>query len=564
MLTEWAGLAPVHVSEFLAGVAFLTCAIFVVSDSYSRAAVRSHWHFLSLCLLILVVFRIPCHVFFHGTEYEDSYVYGASGRAPQISRNSVGSPYLVSTCVIGSIESCESWQTFSGHYIGYPSILRLASRWFRDTPALSNWVNLLASCAATVAVFLMCTLLSNEWLLATVACVVFASTPIFAIYGLASFSEPVSNACVAFALYCYMRFICLAHSSRLLEMLNWIALTATMLFAITVKRENIVLALGLPFGTSLVIGFGRVAERIDVRKFKSALLSCLIVLLFCISELQYTSSLQKEVIEFGGFPFGIENFKHMGPAFAKSFFLPEWYSCTALLVVCGVVATFLRRGLTIIPALLLFLYLALYTTHVRSYYQLHGGPVSPDDTFRYSMNLISLWSIFAGLGLAEILEQHKDLLEKRMRVTVAIASLYILICFGVTRNLQNESEGEERAVRINPALVASKYAGDLGVSDTFIVTPEPLVIQMFAPKNVNVISLDRIDTGVLRSLRAEHPNLKLLYLKETSYADRESSVRYARQMQCLDEMIEGDLYSDRHFALLQIEVPTVDQLKCAD
>jgi hypothetical protein len=564
MLTQWAGLAPVDVAEFLAVIAFLTSAILVLSDSYSRSAIRSNWQFLSVCLLILVAFRIPLHAFFHGTEYEDSYVYGASEREPQISNNSVGSPYLVSTCTIGSIQSCESWQTFSGHYIGYTSVLRLASRWLGDTPATSNWVNLLASCVAVLTVFLICGLIGSERLTAVAACLMFASTPVFAIYGMASFSEPLSNACLAIALYCYLRFIHFGHANRRLQMLNWVALTATLLFAITVKRENVLLAVGLPIGTILVLNLGRTVEKLDAHNLKLALLSCTVVVLFCAVELQYARSLQKEVSEFGGFPFGIANFKELGPAFVKSFFLPEWYSFTVLLVAVGVVATFLKRGLTVIPSLLLVMYWGLYTTHVRSYYQLHGGHVSPNEAFRYSMNLISLWSIVAGFGLAQIVNHRLGLLNERRRVLIACAFVYILVCYVVVRKLQNGAESEEWAIRINPAMTAAKYANDLGTSDTFIVTPEPLVIQMFAPKNVNIISLDRIDTGALRSLQTNHPNLKLLYLKYSSYAERQASSRYSREMECLDEMIQGDLYSDSHFALMQIEVPTGDRLKCAD
>jgi hypothetical protein len=45
-------------------------------------------------------------------------------------------------------------------------------------------------------------------------------------------------------------------------------------------------------------------------------------------------------------------------------------------------------------------YLLLYSSHVRSYYQLESGSVGQFDTLRYSMNLAGLWSILAGLGFA--------------------------------------------------------------------------------------------------------------------------------------------------------------------
>src|SRR4051812_25215078 len=128
MLTKWAVLPPFAVSETITVVAFLTFAIFLVSDRSARTAIHSEWRLVSLALLILVAFRIPLHgTFFHGMEYEDSYVYSVSSRSLPPLSNTVGSPYLIGTCVGGSFASCALWQTYSGHYIGYAAILRLAT-----------------------------------------------------------------------------------------------------------------------------------------------------------------------------------------------------------------------------------------------------------------------------------------------------------------------------------------------------------------------------------------------------------------------------------------------------
>jgi hypothetical protein len=179
-------------------------------------------------------------------------------------------------------------------------------------------------------------------------------------------------------------------------------------------------------------------------------------------------------------------------------------------------------------------YLLLYTSHVRSYYQLHGGAVTTFDTIRYSMNLAGLWSIMAGLGLStvmsvvsriEIGEGSKLWARRLMWVCLAC----VLVCsWVVTDRLKEDMVAGEIASRLRPAEAALKAIERNGNPDTFVITLEPLVVQMLAHDPVNVIDFKELTTGLLKALRAENPNATFFYLEQ----DTHPTGRYRSRPNC--------------------------------
>src|SRR6267154_6118701 len=106
MFTNWAGLNPFAVTQGLVLLTLLSCGCYFGSDLYLLAVVKRHWKLISLLVLMVIIWRIPIgNHFFHGFEYEDSYVYTVSARGlvdQQYTPPEVGSVYLVSVCSVGS------------------------------------------------------------------------------------------------------------------------------------------------------------------------------------------------------------------------------------------------------------------------------------------------------------------------------------------------------------------------------------------------------------------------------------------------------------------------------
>ena len=94
------------IAEVVATSSFLSVALFLATDAPTRSIIRNHWKVLLLLVCMTTLWRWPFNgTFFHGLEYEDSYVYTAAARAPAPPKISegVGSAYLISTCVVGSL-----------------------------------------------------------------------------------------------------------------------------------------------------------------------------------------------------------------------------------------------------------------------------------------------------------------------------------------------------------------------------------------------------------------------------------------------------------------------------
>ena len=564
MLTNWLLLNPFAVAQSIVLIALSSGVVFVVTDLYLRTVVKAHWKLITLFVIMAAIWRLPFHdTFFHGLEYEDSYVYTVSARAdlPRGVSQDVGSVYLTSTCVAGSLSSCEKFETYSGHYIGWPSIIRIALRLFRYSPNLPIYLNILGSCASVVFIFLICYLATDGILAPSAAAVVFASTPAFAVYGVATYAEPISNTCISAVVLFAFRYLYRAHDAPRGRIVNWFALTVTLLLATLIKRENVLLAIGLLLIVTICLLRRIGTTPADKGKLCWVACSCAIVLVFSVTELQLGRTLISETQEFGHFPFSILNAKILLVPFLQACVSAKWYSCTFVFVLLGIGDAVRRKSVASVAFGFLLSYVLLYTFHVHSYYQVHGEPVLPYETLRFAMNLMTLYSILAGLGVAAMFRMwHAQFAKWRTLALIGIF-VYAAVCYAATARLRQEAHEAEYAVRVNPALAVVRLA-QASVPPTYIATLEPLVVQIFAPRTINVIGLYAINQQLLTTLRNLHPGMSIVYLRQRQYATPVARNRYALGLECLDSQRQVLLRSDPNFTLIQIKMPAAGEITC--
>ena len=236
----------------------------------------------------------------------------------------IGSAYLISTCVVGSLDNCEHFETYSGHYIGWPAIIRIAIDAVGYSPELPVYLNILGSCTSAAFTFLICCLAFDDVRIATASAFVFATTPVFAVNGIATYAEPISNTCISAALMLAISFLYKEHDFPLNFVLNWFAFTATLLLAVLVKRENALLAV------AVLLWMGVLCLRLGPKKrFPRELIcatcSCVAVLMFCVIALRLGTTVSSEGKEFGAFPFGYHYFEALLVPFLKASFSFNWY-----------------------------------------------------------------------------------------------------------------------------------------------------------------------------------------------------------------------------------------------
>ena len=358
------------------------CLLFLATNNQCKEVIRKSWRLICLLLLLAFVWRMPFDGrFFEGLEYEDSYVYTVSGR--NLSSGSLfchfsNSRYLTTVCAVGNWNSCKISDTFSGHYIGYPFLIALTSRLLGFNPMIGSYLSLSASLIAVVLIFLVGELIDPGGFVGLAGSLVFCLTPVFAVQGVGTYAEPVSNALVVM---CLILSICFLNSdneqSSLGAVINWAALTLTVLFAIVVKRENVLLIpMMVIAGMAVEAGKRGSGTRIKWNRYQMAVTSFCLCIGFTLSQLRLITTIESETAEFGTFPFNPTVFRTMLPLFAKSYLSLNWYLGIGILVLIGSVGSiyFKRRGL--FPFTLFIAYLVLYSSHVRSYYQLQNGDVS--------------------------------------------------------------------------------------------------------------------------------------------------------------------------------------------
>src|SRR5438270_731698 len=172
--------------------------------------------------------------------------------------------------------------------------------------------------------------------------------------------------------------------------------------------------------------------------------------------------------------------------FLKSFLVTEWYGGTFLAVAVGVIVACIRRRRSLLPPVLLTAYILLYASHVRSYYEMKSGVIEPVAALRFSMNFMALWAIVAGLGIgstetqvgrSRIWKRHKQLSAWCVGTATAVT---LVVAFVATVRLREYEVEDETISRLTPAMSAMYLASSVGGHSNFVVTMEPLVIQMYA------------------------------------------------------------------------------------
>jgi hypothetical protein len=188
-----------------------------IFDGRTRAIVKSHWKLIVVLLLITLFWRTPPDgKFFHGLEYEDSYVYIVAARQMQLHVGPPSSkfPYSIGACAVESLRNCEEWESHPEHFVGYSYVLSILDQFARYTPNLASAFNVFAASFGCILIFLVAMAATESAIVAGASSLIFATTPVFAVYGLETSAEPTSNACMILVIWFYARFIISVRSSE--------------------------------------------------------------------------------------------------------------------------------------------------------------------------------------------------------------------------------------------------------------------------------------------------------------------------------------------------------------
>lgn len=535
----------------------LTLACIVLDPWYRTVYIRD-WRPLALFTLLIFVLRWPSEgAVFHGLEYEDAYVYSVVGR--QLALGSAipvpdeMSSYLTTVCSVGSLESCAETNTYSGHYIGLPYVISVVAKLFGFSPSIGAYVAVVSALLVGAVLWGIGAAMERGTVLASCVVGAFALIPTFSVHGIASYAEPLSNATATVAILLAIRLTQIQSSNRPVVTVTWLALTMTMLFAIVIKRENVILAGALPLAWALSSQLSPHKDGSRGRLYLM-ILTVVVVALFAVEQLRLLDSVRNETAEFLGFPFRWDVASSLLPLFGRALLSGRWYLYSGVLAIIGLGVALRRIDLRLWPFIVFVAYLATYSLHVRSFYMLFHDDVSALETLRYLTNVMSIWALMVGIGVASIVHYCSAIVPAHVSRPFAIAALGIGAAIALRTILLWRSEliRDERVARIGPAARALAVATHETADATYIVTPEPLVVQLFGPSDIRVAALQTIDSELLEELGRDPRRSRLVVLNHSIYRTPENISRFAEQYRALAGFKQEMLASDADIQLSEI------------
>jgi hypothetical protein len=317
---------------------------------------------------------------------------------------------------------------------------------------------------------------------------------------------------------------------------------------VVIKRENILFLLLFP----LLSLFGKCAGINPLpatKKVATGFLICAVVLTCSIGSFAVFGSLIHESQEFGRFSFSIANVFQLAPSFIKCIVRPEWYGFTAPMVLIGTFSALRKRSILLLIVGLMLSYVTVYLSHLHGYYQIHGVPVAPEGHLRFLMNCMTWWSIVAGAGLALIFERLVSSLRNGRGVTIALCCIYAVTSWVITGSLRREARADELEARIVPAAVANAMA-KASNEPVYVVTLEPLIIEMFGSSSTRILGLYRVNNELLARICTGDPRTKLLVLRQSQYEEDRSITRYAENWASLNLLAQRVVYSSPAFSVI--------------
>jgi hypothetical protein len=549
---------PVTVTALLFWLSVVAVLALILFDRKYLETIYPDWGILVGLVAMVLLWRLPVggH-FFHGLEYEDSYVYSVVGRTIALGIHGPGKgSFLTAVCSVGSLVTCGTYEVYSGHYIGFPYVVSLLDRCMGFSVYNGSIASVLASIVTAVALWCMaCFVAGRETAIATV--MVFAVTPAFATYGVAAFAEPTSNALATVTLAITFRMLTgyeEGDRDRRTLFMNSAALSLVLLMAIVVKRENVV----IPLVLTVVASFARVLAPRDVRKRYSAPMIAFTVVsilvgYFAAAHLELGQTVVSETAEYGQYPFALGTVRLLMPVFASSVTQWSWYLFSAYLVMAGIIACVARHRVADAALLLCgAAYLLLYTSHVRSHYMLMFGAVSDRDALRYAVNIMSLWSLLAGTGLVRIARMFQATKISSLVLRAALAVAVIVVCgisYRQTMTLRRDALEDEFWGRINPAQTVVKM---IGSQTAYVISPESLLLQLYGPPTMGVVDFRTLGNRSLEAIIEATQTASMWYLALPTYDTDADHRRYREQFMEIDTHRKERILNGEGFVLFRL------------
>jgi hypothetical protein len=551
--------------QTLAIVSLLSTSYLVATDPCRKKLLGRPFVIVVLiaaaALLLRLPFRSPR---FYGLEYEDSYVYVSAARLIALHGHVPPDPplsaYLVTGCAMGSLEACQERTAFSGHYLGYPALLAMIVSLIGYTHDIGYYLALAANVLSIVLLYLLVARTNSCRIVGILGAAVLGLIPAFVVYGTSSLSESFSAFLVMASLYVYCQIRDLdIRNNKMRSVIVLAALTATLLYAVLIKRENLVLPLAFMFESVTLLFQSREGRRNTILQTVGSVLACGVVLILAIWKLGILQTVHSEAHEFGSFPFSLSHAVRLLPLLLAALGKWDWFLGAWIPLLLALTID-LRKNHHLLRTTLVALvgYLALYMTHVRGFYFLQGH-VSALEWLRYLCNLSGLISIAVAFGAVQAWTLVRRVISISLPKTImqgaGLLTLGGIVALSAAHSsiLRAELAGEEQTYRILPALRSEKIALAACCSQPYIITYEPLILEMFGGAKTKFVEIGAVTDDLLNRLH-QGGFSQVIFLDQTIYRTDENRQRFAKQLDVLHNLKRRSVYKDDNCEIIILDL----------
>lgn len=537
-------IGPLTITGLIFFATTLFTAISIYKSPFVLKIISDYKYYLITIIAINIFIKFSFfNNTFNGLEYEDAYIYNATARYYLLNTNNEINSFLTNCCVLGSLKDCWVYGTFSGHVIGYPFLIYLLSKLFGYNPYFANIISYCFSCFSAVTIFILAFYIINDIYYAISSSVVFSCIPIFNVYSATSFSEPISNAFIIATMLLYMIYISDIQDKYIrTKNIIWhlIPLYLILAYLILIKRENIIVGICLLLAT--LIHFVKNHDykiHYNIKKVIYFLPSLIISGIIALVVINYFQTLECEEIEIAAKAFSISYFKVNIIKIIDGLLIYDWYLIFTLFMVIGLTIS-IKYDKSYYLLTVFIGYTILYTFHHRSYYFVKGGGVTEIEFVRYTINIIGVYSLIAGLGIYHMGKLIYNYIISNFRfkifhINIGVFIIIIMICsisFYKTICLRTNLVSLENAKRIQPMESVLEY---LKGKKAVVVTMDTLLYQIFGPDNLELVSIATINK--CKPIQYFNNIIKqndVYYVEKDEYSDTLNQERWAEQFDYLN------------------------------
>ena len=467
---------------------------------------------------------------FWGLEYEDSFIYNDTARYLSFEYDYKSMPFKCQSCLDGSYEKCTSYGSFGGHFLTFPYLISIINYIFSYNYNNVFILNFFISISILILIIRWTKQNSNSFSL-PIFIILLSLTPFITLFNTSGLSETLSS------LFVLIFFLSVFKLNEIDFKFSFTFLIAflTLIISILIKRENLTLLVFL-----FIIPFLRYYfnQRILVKNYIMFALSTSIVILALIYKINVLEVESNEGVDVGSPTFNFTNFFINIQQLVLAILNYSYWGITGIVFIISTIYFFIKKyksKIGLFSLVLILLYIVVYCSHYRSYYQVKFNIVHPFETLRYSTNYFPLIAIFIS---SQNFPESK--VRKLFNNNYIMFLSFILLAYNVFELRINLSD-DEYFSRIRPVETTLNHCK----KNDIIITDIPIIFHCFASSNQTIVDLYSLNQTRLDNLLVDGINNNIFYLKPKN----DNYDRY--KLLFNDNNFSSMIWNDRQYKLLK-------------